>query len=229
MFDEKYELIPNDEQMVVDDSGEINSISEIQERLERDDEDFEIVDPHEDNPLSEQMNIQENVEITGQDITDKISGEDVNDNTSNGTEINEAKAMSLDELLMTDEELAEHKSLSPKSDIKEKAEDLEETEEDFENSFAEKINKLSLNELKAERENLIKIGALDGNEIAELYDSLKAEKDLKKQLDDITEGFNSDQLESVKEKLINCDKEIEDLFGLNDISEEGGAQKIKTR
>lgn len=79
------------------------------------------------------------------DIDDNVSITETSDEFAEGFDV--------DDILETTNEL----------------DDITDTDESFEESFAKRIDSLSLDDLKVERERLIELGALDGDAIAQRY------------------------------------------------------------
>ena len=93
-------------------------------------------------------------EKIGTDLFDK---HDVNDDRNNAPEF---------------EIMNEYGERLKSKDIQESSrtlDDIENTGISVEENFAKRIESISLDELKAERERLIELGALDGDEIARRY------------------------------------------------------------
>jgi len=90
--------------------------------------------------------------------------------------------------------------------------DITNEPEPFINDFEQQIEELSLDDLNAERERLIELGALDGEELAQRYDDFIAEQTKQEQFDDITNGLSTEQLEEMKERLQAGDAEMLDIW-----------------
>ena len=96
--------------------------------------------------------------------------------------------------------------------------------------FEQKIEALSLDELNIEREKLVEMGALDGEELARQYDELIAEQAEQEQFERMTEGLSKAQLEEMKEQLLSENQEMLDIWGMNnDSAEDAGETKVLKR
>lgn len=96
--------------------------------------------------------------------------------------------------------------------------------------FEQRIEELSLDELSTEREWLVELGALDGEQLAQQYDDFMAEQATQEQFDGLTEGLSAEQLEQMKSQLISGDQDMQDIWGLGkDLSEDEGDAKVLKR
>ena len=93
-------------------------------------------------------------------------------------------------------------------------------EESFESSFADKIDNLSLDELKTEREKLIEMGALNGEEIARQYDTFMEAQRKSEDFNYLIDDLSLEQLQQLKGNLIEGNEETFKLLGLNDVEED---------
>ena len=96
--------------------------------------------------------------------------------------------------------------------------------------FEQKIEALSLDELNIEREKLVEMGALDGEELARQYDELIAEQAEQERFEGVTDGLSKEQIEEMKSKLLVGNEEMLDVWGLNnDSAEDTGDAKVLKR
>lgn len=101
----------------------------------------------------------------------------------------------------------------------------------FEEQFEQQIDNMSLDELRAERENLTKMAELDDysiEQMSEQNDFTNTEKEQQEIFDNITDDLSKEQLEELREKVIDKDKDVLNAFGYND-TEDGGTQKVLRR
>ena len=88
--------------------------------------------------------------------------------------------------------------------------DISNADESFEESFAKRIDSLSLDDLKAERERLIELGALDGDAIAQRYSDFMDDQDIPEVSDDIAFGQDAAELIDDQDTI-----ELDDVKVLN--------------
>lgn len=213
-----YQATPLDEIDIIHEPSKIEFISELQENLDEDIEPYRASNPRDLPYIDENGNVS-----TYGEIMDALNEDETSDTAP--------PKMSVEELLMSPEELAEHREVSDVVKMPESFDDidmLQDTEEEqFEQSFAQRINSMSLEDLNAERERLIELGALDGNEIAERYDAFMADQSKKDEIDKLTNGFDKAELIKMKERVLIGDEElIKELGDNNDDSDDEGFQKV---
>jgi len=106
--------------------------------------------------------------------------------------------------------------------------DPTDVEETFEDNFAKKIENLSLEELNAEREKLVEMGALDGEAIAKRYDAFLDEQRKHEEFSSLIEDLSKEQLQQLKGNLLNGDEETLKILGINHIDDDSSAEGAKT-
>jgi len=126
------------------------------------------------------------MDLDNVDIDDNVSTQETPDEFTEGFDI--------DDILETTNEL----------------DDITDADETFEESFAKRIDSLSLDDLKAERERLIELGALDGEAISQRYSDFMDDQDIPEVSDDIAFGQDAAELIDDQDTI-----ELDDVKVLN--------------
>jgi|GEM_PF-4474534 len=97
--------------------------------------------------------------------------------------------------------------------------DIVTTDESLEESFANRVENLSLDDLKIERDKLIEMGALDGEEISLRYEAFLDEQRKNDEFSSLIGDLSKEQLEHLKGNILEGDEKTIELLGLADTND----------
>ena len=106
----------------------------------------------------------------------------------------------------------------------------EKSDTSFENEFEDRINSMTLDDLRAEREHLREMGAMSGDEIAEQYAEEWNKKSDADVMDEFLDAFDKKELQQIRDIVTQPQDDTEEWpEGADDTGEKPPQLTLKMR